>query len=137
MLSIRLSRTGKKHKPYFRIIVLDKKKDPWGDFLENLGNYNPRTKELVINADRIKFWIEKGAQPSKTVHNILVSQEIVKDKKVGVSRISKKRKAKLAEKEKSAKKSGEEKPVETKVETPKKEEKTTNTTEKKPTEETK
>ncbi len=100
MLSIRLRRTGKKARPTFRVIVLDNKKDPWGNFLENLGTYNPRTKETLLNVEHIKEWLAKGAQPSKTVHNLLITQGITENKKVGVSRISKKRKEKLAEKEK-------------------------------------
>ncbi|MBT5338563.1 30S ribosomal protein S16 [Candidatus Falkowbacteria bacterium] len=128
MLSIRFSRTGKKNYPSFRIIVLDKRKDPWGDFLENLGNYDPRTKKLNIKADRVKYWIEKGAQPSSTVHNLLVSQDIIQEKKVRVSRLSKKRTAKLADKqkEKAAKETATDVSTETvaKEEAPKEEVKT-------------
>lgn len=120
MLSIRLSRTGKKNQPSFRIIVIDKQKDPWGKFLENLGNYNPRSKELAIKADRINYWIEQGAQPSKTLHNVLVSQGIIKDKKIGVSRISKKRQEKLNEKAKTEKAEAAEKKADEK-EAPKEE----------------
>lgn len=104
MLAIKLSRIGKKHLPHFRIIVLEKSKDPWGDFKENLGSYNPRTKELVIKADRVKHWISEGAQPTDTVYNILVAQGIIEGAKKRVSRISKKRQAKLTEKTKEAKK---------------------------------
>ncbi|MBU1131741.1 30S ribosomal protein S16 [Patescibacteria group bacterium] len=107
MLTIRLSKIGKKNAPYFRIIVLDKRKDPWGDFLENVGNYNPRTKELNLKTDSIKNWLSKGAQPSKTVHNILVTQGIITAKKVRVSKLSKKRKEKLAEKAKTEQKKAE------------------------------
>ena len=117
MLAIKLSRIGKKHRPHFRIIVLEKSKDPWGDFKENLGSYNPRTKELVIKADRVKHWIDQGAQPTNTVHNILVAQGIVDGEKRRVSRISKKRQVKLDEKAKEAKKEEvkEEKPAEEKA----------------------
>jgi len=97
MLAIRFSRTGKKKQPYFRIIVNEKTKDPWGDFLENLGVYNPRTKVADLKADRIKYWLSKGAQPSATVWNLLVSKEIVEGKKKKVTRISKKRAAKIVE----------------------------------------
>jgi small subunit ribosomal protein S16 len=103
MLAIKLARVGRKNCPFFRIIVLDKRKDTFGAFLENVGTYNPKTKELNIKAESIKDWLSKGAQPTKTVHNILVSQGIIDEKKVGVSRISKKRKAKLeAKKSKKA-----------------------------------
>ncbi len=105
MLAIRFSRTGKRKMPYYRIVIMDNRKDPWGDFIENLGHYNPRTKELVLNKESVEQWLAKGAQPSKSIHNLLVSQGIIKDKKVGVSRISKKRQAKLDEKNKKEKES--------------------------------
>jgi len=83
MLSIRLSRVGKKHQPSYRLIVVDKRKDPWGIYLENLGFYNPLQKPKVIDfkAERIKYWITKGAQPSETVWNLLVDQKIVEGEK--------------------------------------------------------
>ncbi|HUT22441.1 MAG TPA: 30S ribosomal protein S16 [Candidatus Bipolaricaulota bacterium] len=98
MLKIILSRIGKKHQPFYRITVLEKSKDPWGNYLEKLGHYNPRTKEIKLNAERIKHWIANGAQPSATVHNLLVKNEIISGKKVSVTTISKKRQAKMAAK---------------------------------------
>ena len=84
MLSIRLRRTGKKKQPQYRVIVLDKRKDPWGDFIENLGTYNPMTNPNTINlkTDRIKYWLGVGAQPSPTVHNILIDEKIIDGDKV-------------------------------------------------------
>jgi len=102
MLAIKLSRFGKKKQPTFRLIVLEKSKDPWGDYLEMLGHYNPRTKEATFNADRIKYWISKGAEPTDSVHNLLVTQKILEGKKVGVTKITNKRKTKL-EKEQTEK----------------------------------
>lgn len=141
MLAIKLSRIGKKHSPHYRIIVLEKSKDPWGDYKENLGSYNPRTKELTIKADRVKHWVEQGAQPTDSVHNILVSEGIIKADKKKVSRISKKRQAKLDEKAKEAKAAAkeaapaeekevtEEKKEESPAEAPKAEEKKEESTE--------
>jgi len=79
MLSIRLSRVGKTKEPSFRLIVVDKRRDPWGTYLENLGSVNRRgkIKSYKLNADRIKHWISKGAQPSNPVWNMLVDQKIV------------------------------------------------------------
>ena len=108
MLVIRFSRVGKTKQPNFRIIVSEKTKDPWGNYLENLGNYNPRTKVAELKADRLKFWIDKGAQPSNTVWNLLVSKGIIEGKKKKVSKISRKRAA--------AKKSEVKKEAEPKVE---------------------
>ncbi|MCR4279813.1 MAG: 30S ribosomal protein S16 [Candidatus Komeilibacteria bacterium] len=126
MLSIKLSRTGKKKQPYYRIIVLEKHKDPWGDYLENLGNYNPRSKELVINQERLKYWVSVGAQMSNTVNNLMIKQGLVEGKPKKAVRISDKRRTKLedkkkadadaatakATKEKAAKVAAEEKPAE-------------------------
>ena len=101
MLSIRLTRVGKKKQPIYRVIVLDKRKDPWGKFIENLGNYNPRTNPRTINLkiDRIKYWLSVGAQPSATVHNFLVDEKIIDAKKVKTTIVKKKEKAKEDKKE--------------------------------------
>ncbi|MDP2628417.1 MAG: 30S ribosomal protein S16 [Nanoarchaeota archaeon] len=80
MLSIRLSRVGKKNQPQFRLIVVDKKRDPFGNYIELLGYYHPITKQSDFKADRINHWISLGAQPSDTVHNLLIKQNIIKDK---------------------------------------------------------
>ncbi|MDA2922974.1 30S ribosomal protein S16 [Patescibacteria group bacterium AH-259-L07] len=95
MLAIKFSRKGKRNQPFFRIIVLEKSKDPWGDFLEDLGFYNPLTKECSLNEKRIKYWISNGAQPTGSVHNLLVNKGIIKAEKVNVTkkRVSKKKEA--------------------------------------------
>ncbi len=98
MVSIRLSRVGRKNQPLYRVVVVPKHKDPWGDVLEVVGNYNPRKKprELILNADRIKYWLSKGAEASDTVWNILVDEKIVEGKKHSVTHISKTRRDKAA-----------------------------------------
>jgi small subunit ribosomal protein S16 len=100
MLHIRLRRTGKKKQPQYRLIVCEKSKDPWGDYLENLGTYNPRVhpSEINLKADRIKEWIAKGAQCSDTVWNMLVDQGVVEGEKRKTIGLSTKRKGKVAEK---------------------------------------
>lgn len=112
MLSLRLSKVGKKNRPEFRLIVVDKHKDPWGKAVEILGSRNPRTKVNTFNLDRIKFWLSKGAQPSATVHNILVDLKLIEGKKESVTNISKKRTTKIA------KEAAEKKKKETPKETP-------------------
>jgi len=99
MLSIRLSRRGKKKEPFYRIVVMDKARDPWADYLEKLGHYNPRTKELVLKEDRVKHWLSVGAQPSDTIHNMLISQGILTGSKKNVSSLGKKFKEKMTKKE--------------------------------------
>ncbi len=84
MIVIRLTRVGKTKQPSYRVVVQDKRKDPWGKAIEIVGRYNPRTKPKTITLleDRIKFWMAKGAEASPTVHNLLVDAKIIKaDKK--------------------------------------------------------
>lgn len=95
MLTIRFSRVGKKGQPTFRLVIMEKARDPWGRALEMLGWYNPRTKEKSLKSERIRHWIGKGAQASDSVHNFLVSAGVVQGKKRAVSRISKKRAERL------------------------------------------
>ena len=103
MLTIKFSRKGKKNQPFFRIIVLEKSKDPWGDFLEYLGFYNPLTKKVSLKVERIKHWLSHGAQPTGSVHNLLINQEIIKADKVKVTSMSAKRLAKSKKKIKKIK----------------------------------
>ena len=92
MLTIRLSRVGKKNKPLYRVLISEKHKDLYGDSLEILGSYNPHTKELKINAEKTKYWLSKGAGMSNTVNNLLIEKKIIEGKKVKASkaRVSKK-----------------------------------------------
>ena len=78
MLRIRLRRTGKKKQPSYRVVVADQRDPRDGDFVEIVGHYNPRTEPSTIELkeDRIKHWLERGAQPSETVHRILHKQGI-------------------------------------------------------------
>ena len=92
MLTIRLSRIGKRNKPMYRLIISEKARDPYGRALEILGSYNPFTKELQAKADRIKYWLSQGTGMSATVNNLLVSKGIIKGKKVKASRVRKKKK---------------------------------------------
>lgn len=96
MLTIRLSRTGKRKQPYYRLIVSEKSKDPWGRYLELLGNYNPRSKQANFKKERIEYWLSQGAQTSPTVKNLLINLEIISGKKTSPVNISKRRAAKLA-----------------------------------------
>ncbi|HVZ46280.1 MAG TPA: 30S ribosomal protein S16 [Ramlibacter sp.] len=75
MVVIRLSRGGAKHRPFYNIVVADKRVRRDGRFIERLGFYNPVAKEgeegLRIAQDRLTYWLEKGAQASDTVARIL------------------------------------------------------------------
>lgn len=104
MLTIRLSRTGKRHKPQYRIVLQEKGRDPWSPALEILGHYNPHTQPSTIELkeDRVKHWLEQGAQPSNSVHNMLVNAGLVKEDKAKAVTITKKRAQKLADKKAEA-----------------------------------
>ena len=73
MLAIRLMRTGAKKRPSYRIVVKEKQSKRDGAYLENLGTYNPTREPAEINlkADRVQYWIGKGAQPTDTVASFL------------------------------------------------------------------
>ena len=97
MVSLRLARVGRKGQPSFRLIVVDKQKDPFGRSIEILGKYAPQAKPklLEFKKDRVEYWLSKGAQPTPTVHNILVAQGVITEKKVRTSHLTKKRTAKI------------------------------------------
>jgi small subunit ribosomal protein S16 len=121
MLTIRLSRVGKKNKPLYRVLISEKHKDLYGDSLEILGSYNPHTKELKINAEKTKYWLSKGAGMSNTVNNLLIEKKIIEGKKVKASKDKKAKKAAAEEAKKPAETAATpvEKPVEVPKEAPK------------------
>ncbi len=83
MLTIRFHRTGRRNQPSFKIVVTDKRRSSTrGRFVEEVGFYNPVTKERVIRGERVKYWISVGAQPSPTVHNMLVSEKVIEGSKI-------------------------------------------------------
>lgn len=75
---------GRKHIPVFRVVLTDSKNSTKsGKFIEVLGSHDPRNdKALVLNADRIKYWMSQGAKVTDTMHNMLVSQKIIEGKKI-------------------------------------------------------
>ena len=80
MVTMRLSRIGSKKRPYYRIVVIDKRRARNGRFLEVVGNYNPIADpvQMEVNAERAQYWLSKGATPSETVRSILRKKELVK-----------------------------------------------------------
>ena len=85
MLKIRLQRIGRKNDPAFRAVLTDSKNSTKsGKFLEIVGTYNPKAGETVFKADRIKYWISKGAKLSDTMHNFMVHEKILTGKKINV-----------------------------------------------------
>lgn len=99
MITIRLSRTGKRKQPMYRIVVQDSHRDPWSPAIEVVGNMNPRLerKDAVVNMERAKYWLSVGAQPSATVNNLFVDLGLVKGKKINKITITADRAKKIAE----------------------------------------
>jgi small subunit ribosomal protein S16 len=79
MVKIRLRRMGAKKQPTYRFVVADARSPRDGRFLEILGHYNPRTepKTLVVDQDKAKEWLAKGAQPSDPVRRLFAELGIV------------------------------------------------------------
>jgi small subunit ribosomal protein S16 len=83
MLRIRFLRVGKKNQPSFKIVVINTKRAPQsGKFIEEVGFYNPLTKEVVLKKERILYWLSKGVKTSAVVHNLLVSKRIIEGSKI-------------------------------------------------------
>jgi len=72
-VKIRLARHGAKKRPFYRIVAADNESPRDGRFLEKLGTYNPLQDpaEVILDTERVKYWIGQGARPSDTVRAIL------------------------------------------------------------------
>lgn len=81
---MRFNRVGKKGQALYRIAVQEKTIAPGGRHVEIVGSWNPHSKQGTFQAEQIRYWISKGAQPSTTVYNLLVAQGIMKGKKKSV-----------------------------------------------------
>lgn len=78
-VKIRLARHGAKKRPFYRIVAADSESPRDGRFLEKLGTYNPLLDpvEVVLNADRVKYWMGQGAIPTDTVRSILKREGVI------------------------------------------------------------
>ncbi|MFA5552940.1 MAG: 30S ribosomal protein S16 [Phycisphaerae bacterium] len=79
-VKIRMTRMGRRHRPFFRINAIESKMPRDGRILEKLGHYDPiekdESKQLILNIERVKYWLEKGAVPSDTVSQLFLKQGI-------------------------------------------------------------
>lgn len=75
MVVIRLARSGAKKRPFYYVVVADKRSTRDGRFIERLGYFNPvargKSEKLVLKMERIQDWLSKGAQPSVRVQTLL------------------------------------------------------------------
>jgi small subunit ribosomal protein S16 len=72
--AIRLKKFGTKKRPYYRIVVMDKKSARDGKTIEELGYYHPieaADKQILFDVEKVRSWVEKGATVSDTVRDIL------------------------------------------------------------------
>jgi small subunit ribosomal protein S16 len=81
-LKIRLSRAGSKKRPYYHVVIADARSPRDGRFIEQLGSWNPLLpkdgERVKVDADRIKYWLSHGAQPTDRVMRFLDEAGIVK-----------------------------------------------------------
>jgi small subunit ribosomal protein S16 len=81
LLKIRLSRVGKKKQPSYRVVIADARFPRDGRFVEIVGFYNPRTEPTTfeVDADKVRGWLSKGAQPTERVEKLLASRGISRE----------------------------------------------------------
>ena len=79
-VKLRLTRIGRRHRPFFRINAVESRTPRDGRILEKVGHYDPiekdTAKQIVLNRERVQYWLDKGAIPSETVSQILLRQGI-------------------------------------------------------------
>jgi len=76
VVKIRLFRMGKKHSPFYRIVVADSHTKRDGKYIEEIGIYNPlRKEETRLSLERASYWIERGAKPTETVARLMKNWE--------------------------------------------------------------
>lgn len=83
MLKMRLQRIGHKNEPHFRVVITNQRNGVQsGKFIDIVGAYNPKAGTIDLKKELITEWIAKGVQLSDTVHNFLVTHEVIKGKKI-------------------------------------------------------
>jgi len=97
LLVIRLTRFGKKKKPFYRIVVAEKQAPIQGKYIDKIGHYNPLISSkarIFVDKEKTEKWLKNGAKPSDTVWNLLVEAGILKKKIVTKYNRKKKEKTK-------------------------------------------
>jgi small subunit ribosomal protein S16 len=77
MLKLRLKRTGRKRSPSYRLVVMENTSRRDGRPVEEVGYYNPITKQSYFETDKIKKWLDYGVKPTETVFNLLKKADII------------------------------------------------------------
>ena len=98
MVKIRLRRMGRKKTPHYRVVVINSKEKREGRPIQELGYYNPKTKEMKLDKEAALDWVKKGAQPTDTVKYLIDNcneDGTLNYKKKEAEKLSKKAQAKL------------------------------------------
>jgi len=77
MLKLRLKRIGRKRSPSYRLVIMENRFRRDGRPIEEVGYYNPITKQFKFESDKIKRWLGYGAKPTKTVFQLLKKADII------------------------------------------------------------
>jgi small subunit ribosomal protein S16 len=77
MLTIRLCRFGRVHKPHYKIVVAEKHRHVSKKFVETIGYYNPVTKEFKVNLERAKYWLSLNVELSDTVRALFTKNSVI------------------------------------------------------------
>ena len=85
---IRLSRGGSKKHPYYRVVAADQRAPRDGRFIEKLGSFNPLLPQdhqdrLVLDVEKVKAWLAKGAQPTDRLHKLFANLGLCEAPKIG------------------------------------------------------
>ncbi len=89
MLAIKFKSVGKKHQRTFRIVVTEKRSKLQGRFVDDLGWFDPASDKFQVNGESAKKWISQGAQPTDSIHNLLVRAGVMKGPKIPVHKKAK------------------------------------------------
>lgn len=100
MLVIKLRLIGKKNQHSFRVVVQEKRSKLQGAFTDDLGWFNPHTNQVKINQERLKYWLDNGAQLTESMEKVIkhAKNSSATESFVGRSKPKKKKKEKMAEK---------------------------------------
>jgi len=105
-VAIRLRREGALNRPYFKVVVADKRSPRDGKFIEIVGTYDPKKRGMnsTLKLERIEYWISKGAQPSDTVRSLIKKNKNPEEaaKKIAAAEAKKAAKPKAAPKSEAA-----------------------------------
>jgi small subunit ribosomal protein S16 len=77
MLTIRLCRFGRVHKPHYKIVVAEKHRHVSKKFVETIGYYNPITKEFKVNLERARYWLSLNVELSHTVKALFTKNSVI------------------------------------------------------------